>query len=126
MPIDGESDGSIAQHAEVEGIVGVFPDVVSTEDEILSERLLDAGMKLVAKARLHCARHPGRAIEQRREHGIGATLAGKHKILVERRFQSARIRDARYSVGSLDVVGQTQARLCLSGAGQAVVQVTAY
>ncbi len=108
VPIDGKGDGSIAQDAEVEGIVRVFPDVVAAEDQILSESLLQAGMEFVAKARLQRARNPGRASKQRRQHRIGATLAGEHKIFVERRLQGARIGDAQHGVGPLDVVGKTQ------------------
>ena len=59
VPVDGEGDGSIAQDAEIEGIVGVFPDVIPTENQILSESLLDAGVKFVAKARLQRAETPG-------------------------------------------------------------------
>jgi len=52
MPVDGERDGRVAKDAEVEGVVGVLPDVVSAEDQVLAEGLLEASMKLVAVAGL--------------------------------------------------------------------------
>jgi hypothetical protein len=59
VPIDGKSDGSIAQNAEVECIMRVLPDVFAAEDHILSESLLQSGVEFVAKAWLHRSLHPG-------------------------------------------------------------------
>ena len=50
MPVDGEGDGRVAQHAEVEGVVGVLPDVLAADDDVLAEGLLQAGVELVAEA----------------------------------------------------------------------------
>ena len=94
MPVDGEGDGRVAQHAEVEGVVRVLPDVFAAEDHVFAEGLLQAGMKLVAEARAQgVLKHP-ECNEQRRKHGVGASLAGEHQVFVERRFQRARVGDA--------------------------------
>src|SRR6202041_1294138 len=126
MPIDGKGNWSIAQNAEVERVVGVLPDIFAAEDDIFSESLLQPGVEFVAKARLQRSLPPGGAREQGSQHFVGATLAREHEIFVERRLQGPGIRDAQHSVGGLHAVGNTQARLRLSGAGQAVVQVAAY
>src|SRR5271155_1063337 len=52
MPVNGKGDGRIAQDTEVEGVVGVLPNVVSTEYEVLPRRLLEARMELIAEPRL--------------------------------------------------------------------------
>ena len=62
----------------------------------LAEGLLQAGMELVAKAGLQGSRDAGRAVQQRRQHGIRASGAGEHQVLVERRLQRARIGDAQH------------------------------
>ena len=59
VPFDGERDGSAAQYAEVVGVVSVFPDVFAGENHILSKRLLQAGMKLIAPARSKRSRNAG-------------------------------------------------------------------
>ena len=51
VPVDGEGDGSVAEHAEVECVVGVLPDVFAAEDEVFAEGLLEAGMEFVADSR---------------------------------------------------------------------------
>src|ERR1700733_12694238 len=35
VPVDGESDRGVAEHAEVEGVVRVLPDVAAAEDQVL-------------------------------------------------------------------------------------------
>ena len=52
MPIDRKGDGRVAEHAEVEGVVRVLPDVFAADYDALAESLLEAGMKLIAEARL--------------------------------------------------------------------------
>src|SRR5450755_2298580 len=52
VPVDRKEDRRVAQDAEVEGVVGVLPDVISGEDEVFAEGLLEASMKLVAEAGL--------------------------------------------------------------------------
>ena len=52
VPVDREGDRRVAEHAEVEGVVRVLPDVVAADDEVLAEGLLQAGVELVAEAGL--------------------------------------------------------------------------
>ena len=96
MPVDGEEDGGVAQDAEVEGVVGVLPDVLAADHHILADGLLESGMKLVAETGIESSRNTRRAIEQRIEDGIRAASAGEHEILVEGRLQGARIGDAQH------------------------------
>ena len=52
MPVDREGDGGVAQDGEIKGIVGVLPNVVAGEDEVLADSLLQTRMELIAEARL--------------------------------------------------------------------------
>ena len=98
MPVDGERDGRIAQHAEVEGVVGVLPDVFAADHGSFAKGLLQAGMELVAKTGIKRTRNARCAGKQRRQHRVRTTAAGEHKVLIERRFQGARIGDAADTV----------------------------
>src|ERR1700722_18899442 len=82
-------------------------------------------MELVAVSRLQRSRHAWRTQKQRRQHCIAASLAGEHKVLVEWCFQCARIGDAEHSIRRLDAVGDTQARLSLTGYSQTVIEIAA-
>ena len=120
-----ESDGRVAEDAEVEGVVRVLPDVLAADDSVLAEGLLEAGVELIAKAgtaarwrRRASSRAAGRARRW-------AALTGKDEILVERSFQRARIGDAEDGIGALDVVSDTESRLGLASNGQAVVEIAA-
>ena len=50
-PLDGKSDRRVAQHAEVVGLVRVFPDVLAIQHEVFSEGLLETGVEFIAPAR---------------------------------------------------------------------------
>ena len=49
VPFDGEGNWGGAEHVEVVAIVRVLPNVLAAQDEILSEGLLQAGVKFIAK-----------------------------------------------------------------------------
>ena len=49
-PLDRISDRRVAEHAEVECLVGVLPDVFAIDHQILAKRLREAGMKFIAVA----------------------------------------------------------------------------
>lgn len=51
MPIDREEDWSVAEDGKVEGAVGVLPNVVTADHEVLAEALLKARMKFIAVSR---------------------------------------------------------------------------
>ena len=125
VPVDRERDRRIAEHAEVEGVVGVLPDVVAADDEVLAEGLLQPGVKLVAESGLQRSRYARRAQQQRSKHIIRASLTRQHEVFVERRFQRSRIRKAKNSVGLRDGVGDADARLRLTRNRQTVVKIAA-
>jgi hypothetical protein len=84
-PFDWERDGSATHDAEIEGVVSVFPDVLGVDDQVSAERLLKAGVELVAVARVdrsQIARDSGRR-NKRREKRDAASRAGDDQILVE-------------------------------------------
>ncbi len=70
MPVYGEEDWSIAQHTEIESVVGVLPDVFAAHDDPLAESLLQTSMELVAVAWLQRSRNAWSTGEQRRQNGI--------------------------------------------------------
>src|SRR5271156_3918709 len=130
VPLDGESNRGGAEDAEVVGVVRVLPDVLAVYHQIFSEGLLQAGVKLIAIAwskRSGCAGGATLALgcEQSADDWVQAPDAGKHQVLVERRFQGSRIGSAQNRVGLLDVVGNTEARLGLRGMRDAFVDIPA-
>src|SRR5271169_3030133 len=130
VPLDGESNRGGAEDAEVVGVVRVLPDVLAVYHQIFSEGLLQAGVKLIAKARSKrsgCAGGATLALgcEQSADDWVQAPDAGKHQVLVERRFQGSRIGSAQNRVGLLDVVGNTEARLGLRGMREAFIDIPA-
>src|SRR5271154_3388494 len=103
VPLDGESDWGSAQDAEVVGVVRVLPDVLAVYHQIFSEGLLQAGVKLIAKAwskRSSCAGCAALALgcEQSADSWVQTANTGKHQVLVERRFQGSRIGSAQNRV----------------------------
>ena len=125
VPVDGESDRGVAEHAEVEGVVRVLPDVVAAEDQVLAEGLLDARMEFIAKAWLQGSGYSRGAEEKRRKNGVRAAGAGQHEVFVEGCLQRARVGDAEHGVGRLDGVGGAEAGFGLVGLGEAVVEIAA-
>src|ERR1700677_3598695 len=125
VPIDRKSDGRVTQNTEVKSIVGIFPNVVPAEHKVLAESLLEAGMEFVAKTGLQGSRYPRRTDEERSKHGIRTSGARQHEVLVERRFQSARIGNAQNCVGRLDAVSDAHTWLRLAFYRETVVQIAA-
>ena len=125
VPVDGKGDGSVSQHAEVECVVGILPDVLAAEDDPLAEGLLESGVEFVLEARLKRSRYAGRAGKQRGQHRIRASAARQHQVLIEGRLQCARIGDAQHGRRGLDVIGNADAGLRLLRRRQAVVHIAA-
>ena len=121
----GKVMGVLPSTREVEGVVGVLPDVVAADDEVLADGLLEAGVELVAEAGLEGGGDAGGAEEQRGEDGVAAALAGEHEVLVEGGLEGAGVGDAQDGAGLLDGVGDADAGLGLAGDGEAVVEVAA-
>src|SRR5256885_1399512 len=59
VPNDGEGHRGIAEHAEVEAVVGVLPDVLPVDDQIFSKGLLQPGVELVSKPCRRVRRNTG-------------------------------------------------------------------
>ena len=90
----GKVIGVLPEDAEIEGLVGVFPDVFSVDDQETSEGLREAGVELIAMAgaerHVGIARPPGPRLN-RVDHGIVASEARQNQILVEGSFHGARV-----------------------------------
>ena len=128
-PLDGVGDRRVIDHAEVESLVGVFPDILSVDHQVLAERLREAGMEFIAvtRAQGRC-RYAGAARDgrlERDDHRVEASLARDHEVFVERALHSAGIGNTQNGAGRLDVVSDTEARFRLRGAGKAIVCVDA-
>ena len=113
-----------AQHAEVVGVVRVLPDVLAGKDKILPERLLKSRVELIAPAWTE-RRYAGGGREKRIQNRIGTSYAGKHQVLIEGRFQRARIRNTQYGIGTLDVISDTKSRFGFPMCRKSVVEITA-
>ena len=79
MPIDRKEDWRVAKDAEIEGVVGVLPNVIAADHEVLAEGLLQAGMELIAEAGLQCSGYPRCASQQRRENLISTSRTGENQ-----------------------------------------------
>src|SRR5271155_1942120 len=58
IPFYGIGDRGAAQHAKIERLVGVLPNVLAIDDQVFSEGLLKTGVELIAVARTQW-RHAG-------------------------------------------------------------------
>ena len=125
MPVDGEGNGRVAQHAEVEGVVRVLPDVLAAENDSLAKSLLESGVKLIAETGAHVSGYAWAAIEQRIQHSVRASAAGEHQVLIEWRLHGAGIGDAQNGSRRFDVVRNAGAWLRLASIRQAVINVLA-
>src|ERR1700722_1470662 len=102
VPVDRERDGRVAEDGEVEGVVGVLPDIVAAEYEMFGKGLLQTRVELVAETGLQGGRDAGLAEQQRSQNGAAAALAGENQVLVERRLQRASVRGAQDGAGLPD------------------------
>src|SRR6202142_3531354 len=121
VPSNWEGDWGRAQHAEIVSGVRVLPDVISTHDRILPERLLQARVKFIAIARCIWSGH---ARDQVLDDGVIASFAGQHQVFIEWTLQGSCVGNAEHGVAPLDVVSNAQARLDLMSGDQSVVNIT--
>jgi hypothetical protein len=122
VPADGEGDWSGAEDGEVVGVVGVLPDVVGGEDGVAGERLLEAGVEVVAEAGTIGCWSAG---YQRGDDGGVAAFGGEDEVLVEGRLKRAGVGEAQDGAGALDVIAEGETWFYLVGYGEAVVLVEA-
>ena len=126
FPGDREGDGCGPKDREIVGVVGVFPDVLSADDEMFAESLLQPCMELVTHARVEgCGRAVAKRLEDALNNGVVAAVDGKNQVLVEGGLLHAGIGDAKDGVGALDVVGEANAGLDHALHGEPVVEVAA-
>src|ERR1041385_6847732 len=91
VPFNWECEGSAPKYAKVICIMGVFPNILAREDQITPQGLLQAYVEFIAPAWAERSRSRRRTNQQRIQHRVGTSRAGKHKILVEWGFEYARI-----------------------------------
>ena len=104
----GNVIGVLNRRVEIERVVGVFPEVVRVHDNCFADLLLEAGIELVAIAGPDGWRGSDEAVLLQ---AARAGRARKNQVLVERRFERARIRDAQNGVGPRQEIRKRQARL---------------
>src|SRR5438876_10441937 len=75
IPRDGEENGRISENAKVIRVMGIFPDVLARENQVLPKSLLQACMEFIAPARSERSRIGGRATQKRVKHSIVAADA---------------------------------------------------
>src|SRR5580700_6964919 len=126
-PLDREGDGSAAHHSEIEGVVGVSPEVLGVHSKISPECLLQAGVEFVSPARMD---RPQVTIDSRRrdqscDKRDAASGARNDHILVKWALQGSGVGNTENRIGFLEVVRDPQARLGLLGGGETVVEIGA-
>src|SRR5271169_1111752 len=104
VPFNREGDRSVAEHTEIVALVRVLRDPLAGKHQIPSESLLEPGMEFIAEARAQGIGNRCRTREQRIQDRIAASDTGKYQVLIERRFQGARVGNAKNRARLLDVV----------------------
>src|ERR1017187_5796159 len=120
-PLDGKCNWRVAEHAEIVSSMSVFPDVLPVNYQVLSKSLLKTGVKLVPPTGSN--RCVGHAAIEGADHSIVAPQAGKHQVLVERRFQGAGIGNPQDGIGRLYVISDAETGFELVRLDDAVVIV---
>src|SRR5579863_1803203 len=123
VPLDREKYRRVAEVAEIVAIVGVLPDVLAADHQILPEGLLQARMEFIAKPGSKYgwdARYQGRNHSRR----IAASRAGNHQIFVEGGLQRSRIGNTQHRICFFDVVSDPGSRFRLTGDGKSVVEIS--
>src|SRR5260370_23086028 len=103
--------------------MGVFPDVFAREHKIFPKGLLESGVELIAPSgaqRSGIGRGTG---EQRIQYRRVAAFICEDQILVEWSLQYSRVRNAKYRIARLDVVGDPEARLGFPMGYKAIVKI---
>src|SRR6266542_2121700 len=105
LPCNRKGNRSVAEDAEVVAVMRVFPDVFAKEHEIFPKGLLESGVELITPSGAQ-RRGIGRGTgEQRIQDRRVAAFICEDQILVEWSLQYSRVRNAKYGIARLDVVG---------------------
>ena len=125
VPLDGERDWRAHQDAEVVAIVGIIPNLLSGENQIMTEGLLKSGVEFIAPAGAEGRRTERVTTKQGIQHNRAASRAGEHQIFVERSFHYTCVGDTQNRVARFDVVCNTDARLGFPVGAQTVIEIAA-
>src|SRR5882724_4577640 len=91
VPFNRESEWRGAEYAEFISVVVVFPDILSREDQVAPQGLLQAHVELIAPAGAK-GRCRTRGTDQKRiQHRVRTACAGEYQVLVKRGFQYSRV-----------------------------------
>ena len=123
MPFDRESDGGVAEDAEVVAVVRVLRNPLPRKHQVFSEGLLQPSVEFISKAGTQWIVRGRRTDQKRIQDSIAASDTGKYQIFVERRFQCASIGNAKNGIGFLDIVSDPNARLSLPCRGDSIVKI---
>ena len=127
VPLDREGDGGGAEDGEVVGVVGVLPDIVAADDEVLADGLLDSGVDFVAEAGVEGGGVAGaEGLEDGLDDTVGAACAGEDEIFVEGGLLGSGVGGADDGIGLFEVVGGSEAGFGLTLDGEAVVEVSSH
>src|SRR5260221_14355705 len=88
MPGNWKRNGGVQQRAEIERIVGVLPEIISVDQQELSDSLLEARIELIAETRLN--RH-SRGAKYVLRQSADPSRARQQQVLIERCFEGARV-----------------------------------
>src|SRR4029077_4603166 len=97
-------------------------NVLGVDDQVFPYGLLESRMELISES---CGRVRRNARDERGNESHVAAGAGDNQVLVKWRLQRPRVRDSQHGIALLDVVGDTQPRLHLTGRRQASIDIPA-
>ena len=121
VPGDGKRDGRIEEHTEIVPVVGILPKIIRVDDHPTADALLQSDIELIAITRLDRRRLRAEDILRQT---TPARPARQDQVLIERRFESARISTAQHRVLGYQV-RQADARLDAVGGRQPVILILA-
>jgi len=109
LPFDGKGNRSVEECVEIEGVLGLFPEIVGFDLNIFLDGLFDSTAQLITMTRAQ--RRAGVSAENVGGEAASAGVAGEDKIFVIRGFHGARIRAANHGPGRLNEIRKTDSWL---------------
>src|SRR2546428_178824 len=109
MPCDRKRNGGVQENAKVISVIRELPEVVSVQQQVAAERLLEAHVVLIPAAGGN--RHGRRSSKDFRGQTADSRGARKKQIFVERGLEGSCVGSSKHRSGLLAVVGHAGARL---------------
>src|ERR1700682_1071026 len=121
MPCDRKRNGSVQENAKVISVIRELPEVVSVQQQVAAERLLETRVELIPAAGGN--RHGRRSSKGFRRQTADARGARKKEIFVKWGLERSCVGKSKHRSSPLDVVGHAGARLRCAVRNDTVIDV---